>query len=158
MHITKLCLTSVRLIYMYVWIIPHKWGLLGRLMVNSCMLVGGCRDQFLMRTPYCTLDRRRFGLRMIWMLLFLPPASFICGFMPLCLEFMTGFPHWWAQAVSSADLCNAFFEHHVHAFLLGARWRRLLWACICLPSLRGSQPSAAAPKAGWTLSWAGWLS
>ena len=25
--------------------------------VNSCMLVGGCRDWFLMRTPHCTLDR-----------------------------------------------------------------------------------------------------
>ena len=31
--------------------------------INSCMLVGGCRDRFLMRTPYRTLDRRRFGMR-----------------------------------------------------------------------------------------------
>ena len=35
--------------------------LLGRWMVNSCMFVGGCRDRFLMRIPYRTLDRRRFG-------------------------------------------------------------------------------------------------
>ena len=38
-------------------------------MVNSCMLVGGCRDRFLMRTPYRTLDGRRFGMRMVGMLL-----------------------------------------------------------------------------------------
>ena len=31
------------------------------------MLVGGCRFRFLMRAPYCTLDRRRVGLRMIGM-------------------------------------------------------------------------------------------
>ena len=33
------------------------------------MLVGDCRDRFLMRTPYRTLDRRRFGMRMVGMLL-----------------------------------------------------------------------------------------
>ena len=38
-------------------------------MVNSCMLVGDCIVWFLKRTSYCTLDRRRFGLRMIGMLL-----------------------------------------------------------------------------------------
>ena len=43
-----------------------------------------------------------------------PPAAMIYGW----------FPH--VQAVSSADLCNAFLEHHDHAFLLGARWRRPL--------------------------------
>ena len=40
---------------------------LGRLMVNSGMLVG--RDRFLMHTLYRTLDRRRFGMRMVGMLL-----------------------------------------------------------------------------------------
>ena len=30
---------------------------------------GGCRDRFLMRTSYRTLDRRRFGMRMVVMLL-----------------------------------------------------------------------------------------
>ena len=49
-------------------LIPRRQGLLGKLMVNSCTLVGGCRDRFLMRTPYSTLDRRRFGMRMIGML------------------------------------------------------------------------------------------
>ena len=46
------------------WLIPRRQGLLGRLLVNSCMLAGGCRDRFLMRTLYRTLDRRRFGMRM----------------------------------------------------------------------------------------------
>ena len=36
---------------------------LGRWGVTSCILVGGCRVRFLMRRPYCTLDRPRFGLR-----------------------------------------------------------------------------------------------
>ena len=69
--------------------------------------------------------------------------------------------HGWClpvQALSSADLCNAFLEHHDHAFLFGAYWRRLLWACIHLPFLWCGQPSAAAPEARWTLWWAGWLS
>ena len=37
---------------------------LERLMVSSCKLFGGCRDRFLMRTPYCTLDKQRFELSM----------------------------------------------------------------------------------------------
>ena len=48
---------------------PRRRGLLGRLMVDSCTLTGGCRDRFLMRTLYSTLDRRRCGMRMIGMLL-----------------------------------------------------------------------------------------
>ena len=125
-----------------------------------------------MRTPYYTLDRRRFGMRMIGMLLTLsascifplwlhaslprtyrwlfslmstsclglrPPAAMTDGWFPL------------VQAVSSADLCNAFLEHHNRTFLLGACWRRRLWACGCLPFLWCGQPSAAATEAGWTL-------
>ena len=42
--------------------------ILGRLVVSSCMLVGDCRVWFLMHRPYCTLDRQRFGLKMIGML------------------------------------------------------------------------------------------
>ena len=42
--------------------------ILGRLMVSFCMLAGGCRVRFSIRTPYCTLDRRRIGLRKIGML------------------------------------------------------------------------------------------
>ena len=38
-------------------------------------LVGGSRVRFLMRSPYCTLDRRTFGLRMIELLLALSTAS-----------------------------------------------------------------------------------
>ena len=48
-------------------LIPCRHGILGRLMVSSCMLIGGCRICFLMGTPCCTLDRRSFGLRMIEM-------------------------------------------------------------------------------------------
>ena len=43
--------------------------IVGRLIVNSYMLVGGCRDRFLMRTPCRTLNRRRFGMRIVGMLL-----------------------------------------------------------------------------------------
>ena len=32
--------------------------------------------------------------------LFLSPVSFLCGFMPLCLELTTSFSHRWAQTVS----------------------------------------------------------
>ena len=31
--------------------------------------------------------------------LFLPPAFFLCSFMPLCLKLTTGFSHWWAPVV-----------------------------------------------------------
>ena len=148
-------------------------------MVSSCMLVGGCRDRFLMRTPSRTLDRQRFGMRMVMMLLGLSAS---CVF-PLRLYASLPWTHNWlfslmstsclnlwppaattdvwflpVQAVSSADPCSAFLEHHDHTFLLGACWRRLLWACKCLPSLWRGQPSAAAPEARWTLCWAGLLS
>ena len=102
------------------------------------------------------------GLGWGWMgcLLFVRPSFFLCGFMPLCLEFAAGFSHWWVlsvsvwslllfppvQAVSSANLCYTFLEHHDHAFLHGARWRRLLWACIRVPFLWRGHPSTAALK------------
>ena len=41
----------------------------GKLVVSSCTLIGGCRVWFLMHRPFCTLDRWRFGLIMIGMLL-----------------------------------------------------------------------------------------
>ena len=53
---------------MWWWLIPRIQGLLGSLMVNSCMLVGGCRDKFFMHTPYRTLDRWGYGMRMVGML------------------------------------------------------------------------------------------
>ena len=53
----------------------------GRLMVSSYLLIGGCGVWFLMRTPYCTLDLWRFGLRKIGMLL--------CSFWLLYLSFAT---------------------------------------------------------------------
>ena len=146
-------------------------------MVSSCMLVGGCRDQFLMHNLYRTLDRQRFGMRMVRMLLTLSAS---CLF-PLRLYASLPWTHNWlfslmstnclglrppaamtdgwflpVRAVSSADLCNAFLEHHDQAFLLGAHWRRLLWACVHLPSLWCGQPSAATPEARWTLCWLSW--
>ena len=54
---------------MWWWLIPRRRELLGRLMVSSWLLVGGCRDRFLMRVPYRTLDRRRLGMRVVGMLL-----------------------------------------------------------------------------------------
>ena len=137
------------------------------------MLVGGCRVRFLMRTPYCTLDRS--GLSMIRMLIALsapsvfplrlhasllrtydrlsslmstnclglrPPAAMADGLFPP------------VHAVSSAGLCKAFLEHHDHAFLLRARRRRLLRACVRLPSLRRGHTSKAVPEARRTLCWA----
>ena len=153
-------------------------GIWGRLMVSSCMLVGDCRVRFWMRTPYRTLNRRRFGLRTIGMLLALSAScvftlrlqaslsrtydwlfslmSAICfGLRPPAA--MTDGWFLPVQAVSSAGLCIAFLERHAHAVVFGALWRRLLRAYVCLPSLRRGQPSAAAPEARWALCWAGWF-
>ena len=145
-------------------------------MVHSCTLVGGCRDWFLMCAPYCTLGRPRFGLRMLlalsaycifpsWLHASLPRNyNWLFSLMStscLSLRPPAAMTDGWflpVQAVSSAGLCNTFLEHHDHTFLLGACWRRLLWACVRLPSSWRGQPSAAAPEAGWTLCWGGWLS
>ena len=51
------------------------------------------------------------------------------------------------QAVSLAGLCNIFLECYNHTFLPRAHWRRLPWACVCLPSLKYGQPSKAALEA-----------
>ena len=113
-----------------------------RLMVRFCMLVGVCRVRYLMRIPYCTLDRRWFGLRMIGML---PALSASCVFLLRLHASVPRIYDWlfllmsatclglWlpaamndglfspVQAVPTAALCNAFLEHHDHAFLLLAR-------------------------------------
>ena len=100
----------------------------------------------------------------------LPPASFLCDFMPISLNLRAQAVKVWGLLLpwltvdsrrcklSSPGLCYAFSEYHNHAFLLLTRWRRRLWACVSLPSLRRGQPNATAPEARWTLSWAGWLS
>ena len=63
--------THTNLLYVYRWYIDGWFltdeDILGRLMVSSCKLVDGCRVWFLMCRPYCTLNRRMFGLRMIGM-------------------------------------------------------------------------------------------
>ena len=96
MHAAFLVLLAVTIIWK--WLIPRKWGFFGRLMVNCCMLVGGFRDWFLMFTPYCTLDRRRFGLRMRGMLLTLSAS---CTF-PLQLH--ASLPLWLFSLMSTSCL------------------------------------------------------
>ena len=163
------------------WSVPasSQTRIWGRLMVSSCMLVGGCRVRFLMSRPYCTLDRRRFELRTIEMLHALSASCVIPSRLQAslprtygtlfslmsasCLKLkpLAAMTDGWfspVQAVSLAGLCNAILERHDHAFLLGARRRRLLWACERLPSFRRRQPSVASLGARWTLCWAGWLS
>ena len=54
-------------------------------MVSSWVFVGGCTDRFLMCTPYCTLDRRRFGMRMIGMLLTLSASCVFPSRLHACL-------------------------------------------------------------------------
>ena len=79
---------------------------------SSCMPVGGCI--FLMRRPYCTLDKRRLGLSVIWNLLVLfavshavnrsfvskpllhtsTPVPSICHTLPrLCRPYVHNFKH-----------------------------------------------------------------
>ena len=48
----------------------------GRLMVIPNLLVSVCRVRFLMRRPYCILDKRTYGPRMIWRLLALFASCF----------------------------------------------------------------------------------
>ena len=104
------------------------------MMFSSCMLVGRCGVRFLMRTPYRTLDRRRFGMRMVGMLLVL---SAFCVF-PLRPHASLPRTHNWLfsltsasclglrppaamtdgrfspmKAISSADLCNQAKGHYV---------------------------------------------
>ena len=79
---------------MMLMVYSPQTGIGGRLMVSSFMLVGGCRVRFLMHRPSCALDGRRFGLRIIVILLALS-ASYV---FPLRLhaslpEPTTGFPH-----------------------------------------------------------------
>ena len=50
---------------MYMTAFSSQTRIWGRMMVSFCMIIGGCRVRFLMSRPYCTSDRRKFGLRMI---------------------------------------------------------------------------------------------
>ena len=151
----------------------------GRLMVSSCMLVGDCRVRFLKRTPYCTLDRRRFGLRTIGMLLALSAScvftlrlqaslsrtydwlfslmSANClGLRPPAAMTDGWFPP--VQPVSSVGLCNAFLEHHDLRF---SSWSSLKKTALGMHTSHilvtwPAQRSCTWSK--WTLCWAGWLS
>ena len=176
MTVARHSLTScvwTHFIYVYMlWLIPHRWGFFGRSMVNSCMLVGGCNDRFLMHPPYCSLDRQRFWMRMVGMLLALSASCvFLCGFMPLCLELTTGLSSlmntsclglrppaamtdgWFppVQAVCSADPCNAFSQHHDRAFLFWTAGEDSFGHVYVF------HPCDVVSSARWTLCWAGWL-
>ena len=67
--------------------------------INYCMLFGGCRDRFLMRTPFRTFDRRRFGIRMVGMLLVLSAS---CVF-PLQLYASLPQTHNWLLSLMRAS-------------------------------------------------------
>ena len=68
-------------------------------MVSSCTLVGGWIFRFLMRTPYRTLDRRRFGMRMVGMLLTLSASCVL----PLRLYASLPQTHNWLFSLMSAS-------------------------------------------------------
>ena len=113
---------------------PRRRGFWGRMVVNSCTLVGGCRDWLLVRTSCCTLDRRRFWPRMIGMVHALSAScvfslrlhaslprthnwlSSLLSASCLGLRRPAAMSDGWflpAQAVSSANLCNAFLIYHI---------------------------------------------
>ena len=144
---------------------------------TSCMLFGGCGVRVFMRRPRCTWDWKGHCLRMIGKLL-APSASRVCPLLHYASDsnlqrvFLTDERQrsrseascchdWWL--IPACASCLSFFswsvsEHHDRGFLLGARRRRLHWACVCLPFLRRGQLSAAAPEARWSICWAGWFS
>ena len=124
------------------WFLANQ-DLWRRLMVSFCML--GCGYTPLESDSWCTHPTAFWtgkGFGRAWLgfgSLFLPPESFLCSFMPVCLQLMTCFSHWWmptvsdwglllpwpmphgwfppVQVVSSAGLCKAFLEYHGHTCL-----------------------------------------
>ena len=161
------------------WLIPRRRGLLGRLMVNIFVLVGGCRDRFLMRTPYRTLDSRRFGMRRVGMLVALSAS---CVF-PLLLYASLPRTYDWLFSLMSA-IClglglllpwlianSRLCKLSIHLIFVALSWSAtvspsflertgedcfghayVFHPCECC------QPSAAVPEARRTLFWAGCLS
>ena len=122
----------------------------GRLKVNSCMLAGGCRDRILMRTPYRTLDRRRFGMRMVGKLLALSAscvfslrfyASLRCSLIVELNACQQGAFAWHAckkVVLNLREACHSFGGqlHHLATMqwpLFCQRWSGLLeWCSILL--------------------------
>ena len=88
------------LIYTWWWLIPHRGGFLeGWRSVLACLFVTVESDSWCAHpATFWTGEGLGWGFAARS---FLPPASFLCGFMPLCLELTTGFSHWWAPAVST---------------------------------------------------------
>ena len=68
-------------------------------MASSCILAGGCRHRFLMRTPYRTLNRWRLGMRMVGMLL----ALFSSCVFPLLLYASLPRTYGWLFSLISAS-------------------------------------------------------
>ena len=67
--------------------------------ILACSLVAVETDSWCVHPTALWTDE---GLSWGWSVycpLFLSPAFFLCGLMPLCLELTTGFSHWWAPAV-----------------------------------------------------------
>ena len=89
-----------RMLFMW-WLLPRRWGFWeGWWSVLACSLVA-------VESNSCWADPTTLwtgkGLGWGWLgccMFSLPPASFLCGFMPLCLKLMNGFSQWWAPAVS----------------------------------------------------------
>ena len=85
------------------WLIPRRrelgegwWSFL------VCSLVAVESNSWCAHSTALWTDK---GLGWRWLLLgccslFLRPASFLCGFMPLVLELTTAFSHWWALTIS----------------------------------------------------------
>ena len=145
------------------------------------MLVGGCRvptwcTPLSAHTPYSTLDRWRFGLRMIVVLLTLSAS---CIF-PLQLHTSLPQTYDWLFSLMSANclrppaamtngwfLCKLSLQLVFVSFLGAPRSRFPSWSSLkktalgmCTSSILvmcDSQPSAAAPEARWTLCWASLL-
>ena len=129
----------------------------------SWMPVSSRRVRFLLHRPCYTLVRWMLGMRIIWRLL--APFAFRVYPLRLYASYVRLQPPWPTvdcrlcklslQLVSSVGLYNMFLQHH--AFLLGAGWRRLVKACVCLQFWGCGQPRVTEYKTRTTLCEVGWF-
>ena len=155
------------------------WSVLACWFVSVLESVPWCSDSTALWT-----FRWRFGLRMVGRLHTLSGCCVFSLWLHACLPwtyvwlFLTDeywlswseapcCHHWWlipaCTSVNSLQLVFVMLSWSsmtmLSFFLLGAYWRRLLWACTyCLPSLQCNQPSTNASEAKWLLCLAGCLS
>ena len=140
------------------WLMNPRWRGLGRMNVSSCRPVGGCRVQFWIFRPYCTLGfvqvkalavdawkaahscclvclsfvASYLSALSMW-LAFFTVEIWLAFFIVECQLSRSAMADGWflpVHAVSSVGLCIIFLDRGQCAFLFGACWRRLLWACI----------------------------